>query len=93
MIEHQLGGRMRSKMLRQATALTLKQLRCEIGMSQEQLAKKSGIDRTYISGVERSVRNITLDSLERLVSALDVSQVEFIMKLHEQLQVAKTPDN
>ncbi|MEL4373252.1 helix-turn-helix domain-containing protein [Shewanella xiamenensis] len=43
------------------------------------------MDRTYISGVERSVRNITLDSLEGLISALGVSSEEFICRLHDEL--------
>jgi transcriptional regulator with XRE-family HTH domain len=71
--------------LKYATALTLKKLRNETGVSQEQLARKSGIDRTYISGVERSVRNITLDSLEGLISALGVTSEEFVRKLHIEL--------
>ncbi|MFB2642956.1 helix-turn-helix domain-containing protein [Shewanella bicestrii] len=68
-----------------ATAVTLRQLRYEAGLSQEQLARQSGIDRTYISGVERSVRNITLDSLEGLIDALGVSSEEFIRRLHDEL--------
>ncbi|AVV83781.1 helix-turn-helix domain-containing protein [Shewanella putrefaciens] len=68
-----------------ATAVTLRQLRNEAGLSQEQLARQSGIDRTYISGVERSVRNITLDSLEGLISALGVTSEEFINRLHIEL--------
>lgn len=68
-----------------ATAVTLRQLRNEAGLSQEQLARQSGIDRTYISGVERSVRNITLDSLEGLIGALGVTSEEFIRKLHDEL--------
>ncbi|WP_350977081.1 helix-turn-helix transcriptional regulator [Shewanella sp. AC34-MNA-CIBAN-0136] len=71
--------------LKYATAMTLKKLRNEIGVSQEQLARKSGIDRTYISGVERSARNITLDSLEGLISGLGVTSEEFVRKLHIEL--------
>ena len=55
------------------------------GLSQEQLARKSGIDRTYISGVERSVRNITLDSLEGLIDALGITSEEFIRRLQVEL--------
>jgi transcriptional regulator with XRE-family HTH domain len=71
--------------IKQAAALTLRQLRNEAGLSQEQLARKSGIDRTYISGVERSVRNITLDSLEGLIDALGVTSEEFVRRLHVEL--------
>jgi transcriptional regulator with XRE-family HTH domain len=71
--------------IKQAAALTLRQFRNEAGLSQEQLARKSGIDRTYISGVERSVRNITLDSLEGLIDALGVTSEEFVRRLHIEL--------
>jgi DNA-binding XRE family transcriptional regulator len=88
-IEYIDGPRM---ILRQVTASTLKSLRLDAGLSQEQLARKSGIDRTYISGVERGVRNITLDSLETIVLALGVSQSEFVGTLHNHLEMVKAVD-
>ncbi|WP_133573079.1 helix-turn-helix domain-containing protein [Maritalea mobilis] len=42
------------------------------GISQEELAHRTNLDRTYISGIERGVRNPTIRVLERLASALDV---------------------
>lgn len=39
-------------------------------LSQEELAARAGIDRTYISGVERSVRNPTLEVMQRIARAL-----------------------
>jgi transcriptional regulator with XRE-family HTH domain len=39
-------------------------------LSQEELALRAGIDRTYISGVERSVRNPTLEVMQRIARAL-----------------------
>lgn len=41
-------------------------------LSQEALAERSGIDRTYISGVERGVRNPTLDVMQRIARGLGV---------------------
>jgi transcriptional regulator with XRE-family HTH domain len=43
------------------------------GWSQEELADQSGLHRTYVSGVERTVRNPTLTVLDRLATALEVS--------------------
>jgi len=47
-------------------------------MSQEELAHQAGLDRTYISGVERGVRNITIDSLSQIIEALDISNLSFL---------------
>jgi len=48
-------------------------LRSRLGWSQEQLAEQSGLHRTYISGIERGVRNPTLSIIARLASALGVT--------------------
>jgi len=74
---------MKQSILRQKTAKTLRTIRMDRGLSQEQLAKKSGIDRTYISGVERGVRNITLDSLETIILALDTKPELFLIELQK----------
>lgn len=39
-------------------------------LSQEELAERAGMDRTYVSGIERGVRNPTLDVMQRLATAL-----------------------
>lgn len=41
-------------------------------LSQEDLGHRSGLDRTYISGVERGVRNPTLQVMQRMADALGV---------------------
>ena len=53
------------------------------GLTQEELANKSELDRTYISGVERGIRNITLNSLERIISALGIKESVFFNHLIE----------
>lgn len=45
----------------------------ELGLSQEEFAFQSGIHRTYVSGIERGVRNPSLTMVERIAKALDVS--------------------
>ncbi len=55
-------------------------------LSQEELAHFSGLDRTYISGVERGVRNITIDSLEQIIEALEVPQEIFFEKIIKEMK-------
>ncbi|MBW3528934.1 helix-turn-helix domain-containing protein [Shewanella sp. NKUCC05_KAH] len=50
----------------------LKSLRLERSFSQEQLALKADMDRTYVSGIERGQRNVSLINLFKLASALDI---------------------
>lgn len=59
----------------------IRQLRLERDLSQEKLALKAGLDRTYIASVERGRRNITLVSLEKILKALDISFSEFFEKI------------
>lgn len=46
--------------------------RHQIGVSQEELAARAGLDRTYVSGIERGRRNLSLINLCRLATALGV---------------------
>ncbi|WP_255772349.1 helix-turn-helix domain-containing protein [Mycobacteroides abscessus] len=50
--------------------LAVREARAKAGISQERLSELAGLDRTYVSGVERGTRNPTLDSMARLSSAL-----------------------
>jgi transcriptional regulator with XRE-family HTH domain len=56
----------------QVFAENIKRLRREQGISQEALADKSGLHRTYIGAVERGERNITLLNANRIAEALGV---------------------
>ena len=55
----------------------IKELRNSLGLSQEKLALKADIDRTYLAGVEQGKRNPSIKSLEKIVEALGVSFGEF----------------
>lgn len=56
--------------------LQLKKLRLERELSQEQLGMIAGLDRTYISGIERGVRNVSLTNIFRIAQALNVPTAE-----------------
>jgi transcriptional regulator with XRE-family HTH domain len=62
-----------STSLRQRFADNLRELRKSRGLTQEELAEKAGLHRTYVGSVERGERNVTIDSMDRLAKALDVS--------------------
>ena len=63
--------------IKQKVGQRIKQLRKELELSQEALALKAEVDRTYVTDVEAGSRNVSLEILERLVKALDVSFSEF----------------
>ena len=70
-----------SKILVQGVSITVRELRATKNLSQEELALKSGLDRTYISGVERGVRNISLESLESIINGLEIDVSKFLEEL------------
>jgi transcriptional regulator with XRE-family HTH domain len=56
----------------------LREIRRKRGISQEKLADLAGLHRTYVSGVERGERNISLLNIERLAIALDVAMSDLM---------------
>lgn len=57
---------------RNILAINIKKYRKMHNLSQEELAYKSGLHRTYISSVERCERNISIDAIEKLANALQI---------------------
>ena len=51
--------------------------RRELDFSQEELAEKADLHRTYISSIERGDRNVSIENIEKLVKALDISVSAF----------------
>jgi CheY-like chemotaxis protein/plasmid maintenance system antidote protein VapI len=52
---------------------SVKSWRSRLGISQEALAERAGLHRTYVSDIERGARNVSLHSIERLAAALEIS--------------------
>ena len=63
--------------VRTVVAKNLRRLRTDRGLSQEELAARADVDRTYISSLEREQYAATIDMLEKLGTALDVDLAEF----------------
>jgi len=58
--------------LRDILARNMRRLRAERGMSQEALAGESGLNRAYVSAVERAERNVSIDNIGRIAKGLKV---------------------
>lgn len=58
--------------VRKRVGANMRSAREALGVSQEELADRAGVHRTYISGVERGVRNPTITVLEKIAKALRV---------------------
>jgi transcriptional regulator with XRE-family HTH domain len=64
--------------LGKAFALSVRARRKEAGLSQEALADACGLHRTYIGSIERAERNVSLDNIERIASALGAEAWELL---------------
>ena len=59
--------------LKALLGMAIKTERCVLGISQEELAERAGLHRTYVSDVERGARNPSIVSIEKLAQALQLS--------------------
>lgn len=64
---------------RELVAWNLRRLRVRRGLAQEALAVDAGIDRTYVSRLERNMENPTVSVLERLAKALNAEIPDFFL--------------
>lgn len=63
--------------------VSLRQFRLNVGLSQEELAEKADIDRSYLGAVERGEHNLALINIIKVAKALDICP-------HQLLEVYKT---
>jgi transcriptional regulator with XRE-family HTH domain len=66
--------------IREVLALNLRKLRQAEGLSQEELAHRAEIDRTYISALERSVYAAGIDVVDRLARVLGVEAADLLRR-------------
>lgn len=64
--------------VRRVLAFNLRQRRRQAGLSQEELAHRAEIDRTYVSAIERCKYAISIDVLARLANALGVAPADLL---------------
>ena len=75
--------------IKQKVGQRIKELRKELELSQEALALKAEVDRTYVTDVENGRRNVSLEIMERLIKALEVSISEFFNSAHFKKRIEK----
>lgn len=63
----------RDEAVKAAFGQRVRELRTKKGLSQEALAMACDLDRTYIGGIERGERNVSLVNIEKIAAALGVS--------------------
>jgi transcriptional regulator with XRE-family HTH domain len=66
--------------LQRTVGRNLRAYRGEQGLSQEKFADVLGVHRTYMGGVERGERNLTLKSLERIAQRLDLDPLSLLQR-------------
>ena len=64
--------------LQKAVGRALRRYRMERGLSQEEFAELVGVHRTYMGGLERGERNLTLRSLEKIAYRLNVDPISLL---------------
>ena len=69
---------MSSNLILKDFGIHLKNIRVQKNITQEQLAHLCELDRTYISGIERGKRNISLINLYKIASSLDIHPSELL---------------
>ncbi len=63
--------------IKQILGKRVKELRDNLKLSQEALADKAELDRTFINHVENGRRNISIDNIQKIVHALEISISDF----------------
>lgn len=71
--------------------MSVRARRTRLGISQEELAERAGLHRTYVCDVERGARNVSLESIEKLARALEVSVPSLLAYPQDQLPSSSMP--
>ncbi|MDO1509189.1 MULTISPECIES: helix-turn-helix domain-containing protein [unclassified Neisseria] len=73
--------------LRAVLAYNMRLFRVNKGWSQEELARRCGLDRTYVSAVERKRWNIALSNIEKMAVALDLPAYQLLLPPQTRLEM------
>lgn len=76
--------------VRTAFGKRVREIRLSVEISQEELAHRSGLDRSYVGQVERGERNLTLENIYRLAGGLGVPTAKLVVELNEMLDLTSS---
>ncbi len=68
-------------MITQKIGARIRELRTQLGISQEKFAMKIGMDRTYFASVELGKRNVSIVNIEKIANGLGVSLSELFQNI------------
>lgn len=71
-----------------ALGAAIRQKRLQLGWSQEELADRTGLHRTYIGGIERGERNVAVKNIQAIAEALGVPASTLLEKLPQRTETA-----
>lgn len=76
-------------------AANLRRYRQQANLTQEELAEKSGVHRTYVGGIEQERINVSINNVERLARALKISPALLFVEYKEEFEIIneKQPDH
>ena len=69
----------------------IRDFRLKAGFSQESFADHCGLHRTYMGGVERGERNLTIQSVMTIAKGLGISMSELLAGIEKQVETPKRP--
>ena len=72
---------MAEKDIRRFVAGRVKALRAEQSITQEELARRGGINRSYLADIEKGNRNFGIDTLDKIVTGFGLTYAEFFSEL------------
>lgn len=73
------------KTLQQQFGSTIRTVRTQLGITQQELADRADMQRTYLADVERGMRNLALTNITRLTKALDVPTSRFFAQMERRI--------
>lgn len=77
----------KEKQIKELLGHTIKQLRLEKSLSQEKLAEKAGLDRSYISEIERGIKAATVITIVKLAQGLDIKPSSLFRKIEDRIDL------